>query len=92
VSKAAILGLTKRLARRVAEHNITVNAIAPGPVETEMVKEFGEDELRKLIAQIPTRRLIQPKEIAAAVIFLASEDAKSMTGAVLDINNGMYMA
>ena len=92
VSKAAILGLTKRVARRVAEHGITVNAIAPGPVETEMVKGFSEDEFQRLISLIPTGRLIQPKEIAAAVIFLASEDAKSITGAALDINNGMYMA
>ena len=92
VSKAALIGLTKRVARRVAEHGITVNAIAPGPVETEMVKGFSDEELRKLIALAPTKKLVQPQEIAAAVIFLASDDAKSITGAALDVNNGLYMA
>jgi 3-oxoacyl-[acyl-carrier protein] reductase len=92
VSKAALLGFTKRVARRVAEYGITVNAIAPGPAETEMIKNFTEDELHNLIELIPTGKLIKPKEIAASVIFLASEEAQSITGAVLDVNSGMYMA
>ena len=92
VSKAALLGFTKRVARRVAEHGITVNAIAPGTTETDMVQKFTDEELRNLIGVIPLGRLIQPQEIAATVVFLASEAAQSITGAVLDINGGMYMA
>jgi NAD(P)-dependent dehydrogenase (short-subunit alcohol dehydrogenase family) len=92
VSKAALLGLTKRVARRVAEYGITVNAIAPGPAETEMAKNFTDEELHNLISLIPIGRLIQPKEIAATVVFLASEEAQSITGAVIDVNGGMYMA
>ncbi|MCP4401583.1 MAG: 3-oxoacyl-ACP reductase FabG [bacterium] len=92
VSKAALFGLTKRIARQVAEYGITVNAIAPGTTETEMAKKFTEDELRNLINVIPIGRLIKPKEIAASVVFLASEEARSITGAVIDVNGGMYMA
>lgn len=92
VSKAALLGLTKRVARRVAEYGITVNAIAPGTAETEMAKNFTDEELHNLISLIPIGRLIQPKEIAATVVFLASEEAQSITGAVIDVNAGMYMA
>ncbi len=92
VSKAALLGFTKRVARRVAEYGITVNAIAPGTTETDMAKNFTDAELRHLISVIPIGRLIQPQEIAATVVFLASEEAQSITGAVIDVNGGMYMA
>ena len=92
VSKAALLGLTKRVARRVAEYGITVNAIAPGTTETDMIKNFTEDELHHLISTIPIGRLIKPQEIAAIVVFLASEKARSITGAVIDVNGGMCMA
>jgi len=69
-----------------------VNAIAPGTTETEMAKNFTDEELRNLISIIPLGRLIQPQEIAATVVFLASEAAQSITGAVIDVNGGMYMA
>lgn len=91
-SKAGMLGLTKAVARMVAQHGITVNAVAPGNTNTDLLKQFTPDEMDHLMAGIPLGRLIEPDEIAEAVFFLASEKAGMITGAVLDINGGAYMA
>ena len=91
-SKAGMLGLTKAVARMVAEHGITVNALAPGNTNTDLLKQFTPEEMDHLMAGIPLGRLIEPDEIAEAVFFLASEKAGMITGAVLDINGGAYMA
>jgi len=91
-SKAGIIGLTKAVARMVAHHGITVNAVAPGTANTDMATQFSGDEMDQLLAGIPLGRLIEPDEIAEAVFFLASEKAGMITGTVLDINGGVYMA
>lgn len=90
-SKAALIGLTMCVARKVAPFGVTVNAVAPGTAETEMAKGFTSDELAKLTASIPVGKLIKPEGIADAVCFLASDSAEFITGAVLDVNGGMFM-
>lgn len=91
-SKAALLGLTKNLARQVAAFGVTVNAVAPGTTDTPLAQGFTADELRRSIAAIPVGRLGRPDEVAETVAFLASEAAGFITGACLDVNGGMYMA
>ena len=90
-SKAAILGFTKALAREVASRQITVNAIAPGFINTDMTSELPEETRLALNAAIPMRRIGQPEDVAAAVVFLASESASYITGQVLQVNGGLYM-
>ncbi len=90
-SKAGLIGLTKSLAQEMASRNITVNAIAPGFIETDMTAGLPEELKSKMLAQIPLKRFGKPEEIAAAVKFLASEQASYITGHVLDVNGGMYM-
>lgn len=90
-SKAAILGMTMCIARKVAKNNITVNAIAPGTTESELIKGFTPEELKKLEESIPVGRLGKPENIAETVVFLASEVASFITGAVIDVNGGMFM-
>ncbi|MFA6506337.1 MAG: SDR family NAD(P)-dependent oxidoreductase [Treponemataceae bacterium] len=90
-SKAALIGLTMNIARKVASFGITVNAVAPGTAETEMAKGFTPDELANLTKSIPVGKLIKPEGIAEAVCFLASDSAEFITGAVLDVNGGMFM-
>ncbi|MBN2860047.1 MAG: SDR family oxidoreductase [Sphaerochaetaceae bacterium] len=90
VSKAAVIGLTKRTARFAAEFGITVNSVAPGTAATDMVQGFSDKQMASLLKNIPMGRLTQPEEIAAAVEFLASDLACSITGVVLDVNGGMY--
>jgi 3-oxoacyl-[acyl-carrier protein] reductase len=90
-SKAGLIGLTKALAQEMASRNITVNAIAPGFIETDMTAALAEDLKNNMLSHIPLRRFGKPEEIAAAVKFLASEDAGYITGAVLNVNGGMYM-
>jgi len=90
-AKAGLLGFTKTLARELAGKGITVNAIAPGFIETEMVAGVPDDVKQKLLAQIPLRRFGKPEEVAKAVVFLASEDASYITGHVLNVNGGMYV-
>ncbi|MDP9170281.1 MAG: 3-oxoacyl-[acyl-carrier-protein] reductase [Acidobacteriota bacterium] len=90
-SKAGLIGLTKSLAQELGSRNITVNAVAPGFVETDMTSGL-KDELKARITQgIPLGRIGRPEEIAAAVRFLASEEAGYITGNVIDVNGGMYM-
>ena len=87
-SKAGLIGASKALAKEVAKRNITVNVVAPGFIETDMVKDLPKEELAKMV---PLQRFGKPEEVAAAVSFLASDEAAYITGAVLSVNGGMYM-
>ncbi|HXK01253.1 MAG TPA: 3-oxoacyl-[acyl-carrier-protein] reductase [Verrucomicrobiae bacterium] len=90
-SKAGLIGLTKALAQEMGSRGVTVNAIAPGYIETDMTKVLPEDVKAKILAQVPIGRIGQPEDIASAVKFLASEEAGYITGQVLAVNGGMYM-
>jgi acetoacetyl-CoA reductase len=90
-AKAGILGFTKALALESAAKGITVNAVAPGYVATDMVKSVPDDVMTRILAHIPAGRLGQPDEIARAVLFLAADQTGFMTGATLSINGGQYM-
>ena len=90
-AKAGILGFTKALAQEVIRKGVTVNAVSPGYVETEMVAAIREDVKQQIVAQIPAGRLGKPEEIAAMVAYLASDAAAYVTGANLSINGGMHM-
>lgn len=90
-SKAGLIGLTKTLALELAGRNVTVNAVAPGFVDTAMTAQLSEAERAKILARVPLGRLGQLDEIAAAVRFLASEDAGYVTGHVLNVSGGLYM-
>lgn len=90
-SKAAILGFTKSLAREVASRNVTVNAVAPGYIETDMTKNLPAEATDALREAIPMGRIGQPSEVAKAVLYLASEEAGYVTGQVLQVNGGLYM-
>jgi acetoacetyl-CoA reductase len=90
-AKAGIFGFTKALARETASRGITVNAIAPGYIATEMVKAVKEDVMKIILAGIPVGRLGEPEEIARAVLFLADDHASFITGETLSINGGQYM-
>lgn len=90
-SKAGLIGLTKCLAHELASRNITVNAVAPGYIETDMTAVLPQEVKDRMLAMIPLKRFGQPKDIANAVKFLASDDAAYITGAVLRVNGGMYM-
>ncbi|MFB9885125.1 3-oxoacyl-ACP reductase FabG [Balneatrix alpica] len=90
-AKAGLEGFTRALAREVASRNITVNAVAPGFIDTDMTSGLAEEHKEHLKAQIPMARLGQPAEIAAVVAFLASEGGSYMTGESLHVNGGMYM-
>jgi len=90
-SKAGLIGFTKSVAREVASRGITVNAIAPGFIDTPMTQALSPEAREKLISQIPTPRLGTPKDIANGVKFLASEEASYITGHVLNISGGLYM-
>jgi len=91
-AKAGIIGFTKSLAREVASRNITANVIAPGFIDTDMTRALTDAQRTSLSAQVPLGRLGQPADIAAAVAFLASEEASYITGETLHVNGGMYMA
>jgi 3-oxoacyl-[acyl-carrier protein] reductase len=90
-SKAGLIGFCKSLAREVASRQITVNVVAPGLIETDMTKAITEDAKTDWSAQIPLGRMGTPADIAAAVSFLASDEASYITGHVLAVNGGMYM-
>ena len=90
-SKAALIGMTKSLAREVASRNITVNCIAPGLIESAMTQGLTNEQKERLMATIPIARMGTPQEVAAAVVFLASDQAAYITGHTLNINGGMAM-
>jgi 3-oxoacyl-[acyl-carrier protein] reductase len=90
-SKAGLIGLTKSIAQEMGSRNITVNAVAPGYVETDMTHGLTPEVKEKVLASVPLRRLGQPEDVAAAVRFLASDAAAYITGHVLDVNGGLYM-
>jgi 3-oxoacyl-[acyl-carrier protein] reductase len=90
-SKAGLIGLTKALAYEMASRNITVNAVAPGYIATDMTKVLPDEVKEKILASVPLRRMGTPEDVATAVRFLASEDASYITGQVLAVNGGMYM-
>jgi 3-oxoacyl-[acyl-carrier protein] reductase len=90
-SKAGLIGLTKSLAQEVGSRNITVNAVAPGFIETDMTHDLGADLKQKLLDRTPLRRFGKAEDIASAVTFLASDEASFITGHVLDVNGGIYM-
>jgi 3-oxoacyl-[acyl-carrier protein] reductase len=90
-SKAGLIGLTKSLAQEISSRNITVNAVAPGFIETAMTGGLSEDLKTHMLGQIPLKRFGKPEDVAAAVRFLASEEAGYITGHVLDVNGGLYM-
>ncbi|MDT8859061.1 3-oxoacyl-[acyl-carrier-protein] reductase [Alkalihalobacillus sp. MEB130] len=90
-AKAGVIGLTKTMARELANRNIHVNAVAPGFIETDMTDELGEDMKGQLLSQIPLATLGKPEHIANVVRFLASPDADYMTGQTLHVDGGMVM-
>jgi 3-oxoacyl-[acyl-carrier protein] reductase len=90
-SKAGLIGLTKSLAQEMASRNITVNAVAPGFIDTDMTAGLSPELKENLLGHIPLKRLGRGEDVAAAVRFLASEEAGYITGHVLDVNGGMYM-
>lgn len=90
-AKAGIIGFSKSLAREVGSRNITVNCVAPGFIDTDMTRALPEAQREALLAHIPLGRLGQVDDIAAAVAFLASEQAGYVTGTTLHVNGGMYM-
>ncbi len=91
-AKAGMIGFTKSMAKEVGSRNITVNAVAPGFIDTDMTRELGDDIKNALLTSIPLARLGDAKEIAHAVSFLASEGAAYITGETLHVNGGMFMA
>ncbi|GAB3380950.1 3-oxoacyl-ACP reductase FabG [Spongiibacter taiwanensis] len=91
-AKSGMNGFTRALAREIGSRGITVNAVAPGFIDTDMTKKLPEDQRDTLKAQIPMQRLGESEEIAAVVAFLASEGAGYVTGETIHVNGGMYMA
>lgn len=90
-AKAGLLGFTKSLAREIGSRNVTVNAVAPGFIDTDMTRELPQQQRDALIAQIPLNKLGDPQDIANAVAFLASPLAAYITGETINVNGGMYM-
>jgi len=90
-AKAGMIGFSKALAQEVATRGITVNVIAPGMIQTAMTDELNEDQSARLLSTIPLGRLGSPEEIAASVIYLASDEAAYVTGVTLHVNGGMAM-
>jgi len=90
-AKAGVIGFTKSLAREVASRSITVNAVAPGFIDTDMTRALSDEQRNALAGQIPLGRLGQVEDIGAATVFLASPGAGYITGTVLHVNGGMYM-
>lgn len=90
-TKAGIEGFTRSLAREIGSRQVTVNCVAPGLIETDMTDELDERLINSMMDAVPLARLGKPEDVAAAVNFLASEEASYITGAVLAVNGGMYM-
>jgi 3-oxoacyl-[acyl-carrier protein] reductase len=91
-AKAAVVGMTKSLARELGSRNITVNCVAPGFIDTDMTRALSEEQKKALLEHIPLGRLGTPQDVAAAVAYLASPGGGYVTGAVLHVNGGMYMS
>ena len=91
-SKAGIEGFTRSLAKEISGRGVTINAVAPGFIETDMTEELPAATKASMLASVPMARLGQPEEIAAAVNFLSSDDASYITGETLHVNGGMYMS
>jgi 3-oxoacyl-[acyl-carrier protein] reductase len=90
-AKAGVIGFTKSMAREVASRGITVNTVAPGFIETDMTKALTDEQRASTLSAVPAGRLGSPKEIAATVVFLASEGAAYINGETIHVNGGMYM-
>ena len=90
-AKAGVIGFTKSLAQEIGSRGVTVNAIAPGFINTDMTKNLPEEQITKLTASIPAARLGAPEDIAASAVFLASNESAYITGTTLHVNGGMYM-
>lgn len=91
-AKAGLIGFTKSLAQEIGSRNITVNAVAPGFIATDMTRDLPEEQRSLLMSRIPMQRLGRPEDIAQAVVFLASDAAEYITGQTLHVNGGMYMS
>lgn len=91
-AKAGLIGLTKAIAMEIASRNVTVNAVAPGFIETPMTDVLPDKVKEELKTRIPLGRMGTPRDVAAAIVFLASDEAGYITGHVLDVNGGMYLA
>ncbi len=91
-AKAGVAGMSRALAREVASRGITVNAVAPGFIDTDMTKALSEEQIKSLTAQIPAQRLGTPQDVASSVAFLCSEGASYITGITLSVNGGMVMS
>jgi 3-oxoacyl-[acyl-carrier protein] reductase len=91
-AKAGLIGLTKAIAMEIASRNITVNAVAPGFIATPMTDVLSDKVKAELKARVPLGRLGAPRDVAAAIVFLASDEAAYITGHTLDVNGGMYLA
>ena len=91
-AKAGIIGFTKSLAKELASRNVTVNAVAPGFIDTDMTRGLNEQQRQQLLTQIPAGRLGTVEDVAATVLFLASPQAGYITGKTLHVNGGMYLA
>ena len=90
-SKAGLVGLARSLARELGSRSITVNVVAPGPVETDMTAALTDEQRARMIDAVPLGRIATTQEIAAAVAFLASQDAAYITGAVIPVDGGLGM-
>ncbi|MCH7788460.1 MAG: beta-ketoacyl-ACP reductase [Acidobacteria bacterium] len=90
-SKAGLIGLARSLAREFGSRGITANIVAPGPIATEMLDQLSEDQRAAIISMVPIGREGQPDEVAAAVCFIASDDAAFITGAIIPVDGGMSM-
>jgi 3-oxoacyl-[acyl-carrier protein] reductase len=90
-SKSGLVGLARSLARELGSRSITVNVVAPGPVETDMTAALGDDRLKVLTESVPLGRMASPDEVAGVVTFLASADAGYITGAVIPVDGGLGM-